>query len=117
VRKLNRYAGGFDTNTIVVYPMENIQVGVTVKPGKASHGWLRVGIGSGARFYKLPVSNGQLDKSVHDIVDSIKQKINSGESVHLFWRRLKNGVRWMDVSEIIKNEREQSQILDDFLFS
>lgn len=104
----------FDKKNIIVNPGEQIQAGVSTKSRK-SHGWLRVGTGSNARFYSLPIQDGQLHESVQSIVDSIIRQQTCGEIARFFWERLKNGVRWIDVAAQIKQEKEYSEILDSHL--
>lgn len=105
-----------DKKNIIVSPGEQIQAGVSAKSGK-SHGWLRVGTGSNARFYSLPIQDGQLHESVQSIVNSIIRQQTLGETARFFWERLKNGVRWIDVAAQIKQGKEYSEILDSHLLS
>ena len=105
----------FDKKNIIVYAGEQIQVGVSSKPGKKPHGWLRVGAGSNMRFYNLPTDAGQLHASVQSIVDSIIRQTRAGETARFFWQRQKNGVRWIDVAAEIKREKEYDEIIDNHL--
>lgn len=114
--KMSIYANrSYDKKNIVVFPTEKIQYGVSAKPGKKPNGWLRVGAGNDARFYSLPIQDGQLHESVQRIVDSIIKQQTNGETARFFWHKIKNEVRWIDVAAETRAEKELYEMLDNDL--
>lgn len=101
----------YEAKRICVKPGEKFQAGVTQKPGKPSHGWLRVGHGDTARFYKLPVESGELHKTVAKILDSITKQVDAGQYACFFWAKEKNGILWVDEGEEDRRDAEQEKIL------
>lgn len=71
-----------EKKNIIVQPGKAIKAGVTNKPNKASYGWLRVGVGAEAVFYRLPTEKGILDSSCARIIDEIERQTKSGLTAH-----------------------------------
>ncbi len=94
---------------IIVNPGETFSAGC--KPG---HGWLRViDTAMNARIYKLPIADGQLDKSVAAVLATITHETSAGTQSKFYWRREKGGIFWVNEGEFDRN----AAALDDEFFS
>ncbi len=94
---------------IIVNPGETFSAGC--KPG---HGWLRVlDTARKARFYKLPIADGQLDNSVAAVLATIARETSEGTQSKFYWWREKGKICWVNEGEFDRN----AAALDDDFFS
>lgn len=85
---------------IIVNPGEKFSAGC--KPG---HGWLRViDSGGNARFYKMPVQDGELHKSVAGVLEDISREISEGHQSIFYWHRRGARIDWFNEGQYAREQ-------------